>query len=167
MSNNNSTVEATNFRVLVVDDEPLSRALLVSILQRRSGVRIVGEAHSGETAIRAIKELSPEIVFLDISMPNMSGLDVAATMGDSMPYTVFVTAYQEHAIKAFELNAVDYVVKPLSDERLQAALDRAIRFVEERKLSTLASQILAITGRRSTPEIRGPRFLVFVAASSS
>jgi two-component system, LytTR family, response regulator LytT len=113
--------------VLLVDDEPLAREGLKRLLGSCHDVRVVGEAADGKEALDKIKELSPQIVFLDIRMPKLSGLEVAAEVGrlEKPPVLIFATAYDEYAVKAFELSAVDYVLKPYEKERILKAMDRA------------------------------------------
>jgi len=112
-------------RVLVVDDEPLARDCVADALSRAPDVEIVGECGSGREALDAIRRLRPDVVFLDIRMPDLSGLEVAQRLGARGPAVVFVTAYDEHALRAFDLHAVDYVVKPFDDARLLEALEWA------------------------------------------
>ncbi|WP_258223921.1 response regulator, partial [Stenotrophomonas sp. HMWF003] len=112
--------------VLVVDDEPIARHAIVRLLRDDADIEIVGECGDGVSAVAAIRNQSPDLVFLDIQMPAINGMDVVATVGaERMPATVFVTAYEQYAVKAFEANAVDYLVKPFSRERFAAALQRA------------------------------------------
>lgn len=112
--------------VLVVDDEPLARLAIVRLLREDPQLRLLGECGDGASAVRAIAALEPELVFLDIQMPAMTGLDVVAAVGEArMPATVFVTAYEQYAVRAFEANAVDYLVKPFSRERFAATVQRA------------------------------------------
>lgn len=113
-------------RVLVVDDEPMARARLRRMLGAEHGVHILGECSNGEEAAAALSNLKPDVVFLDIQMPGMDGFGTlhhaAATW---RPHVVFVTAYSEHAVDAFEHGAVDYLLKPYSRERLRLSLERA------------------------------------------
>ena len=114
-------------RTLLVDDEPLARRGLKLRLEDHPGLELLGECSNGEEALRAIAEQSPDLVFLDIQMPGVDGFEVVRRMqGDTMPMVVFVTAYDEYAVEAFEINAVDYVLKPVDDDRLSTAIDRAI-----------------------------------------
>lgn len=116
-------------RALIVDDEPAARELLAEILSGRDDVEIVGAAADPESAIRMIREVRPDVMFLDIHMPGGSGFEVAdaaAELGASAPMIVFVTAYDAHAVAAFEAGALDYVLKPFEEERLLAAVDRAV-----------------------------------------
>ncbi len=112
---------------LIVDDEPLAREGLKRLLGACHDVRVVGEASDGKEALDKIRELSPQIVFLDIRMPKMTGLDVATEVGkmEKPPVVIFATAYDEYAVKAFELSAVDYVLKPYEKDRILRAMDRA------------------------------------------
>jgi len=131
--------------VLVVDDEPIARHAIVRLLRDDPGIEIVGECGDGISAVGAIRSHSPDLVFLDIQMPAINGMDVVATIGAArMPATVFVTAYEQYAVKAFEANAVDYLVKPFSRERFATTLERAkARVTASSAMGTQASaQIL-------------------------
>lgn len=111
---------------LVVDDEPIARRAIVRLLEQDPDITVLGECGDGVSAVNDIRAQSPDLVFLDIQMPAITGLDVVATIGaERMPATVFVTAYEQYAVKAFEANAVDYLVKPFSRERFAATLQRA------------------------------------------
>jgi len=113
-------------RVLVVDDEPLARQRIQDLLEEQPDVVVAGTADTGAAAVEAIRELNPDVVFLDMQMPGGTGLDVAREIGpDFMPVTVFVTAYDEYAVKAFDMAATDYLLKPYSDERFAEAFRRA------------------------------------------
>ncbi len=116
-------------KVLIVDDEPLARTRLVRLLNDMDEIETAGEAGTGREAIELTDELSPDIVLLDIRMPEMDGLEAAMHLSqlDSPPAIIFTTAYNEHALAAFEANAVDYLLKPIRHERLAAALARARR----------------------------------------
>jgi two-component system LytT family response regulator len=113
-------------RVVIVDDELMARRRLSFLLKKERDVVIVGEASSGREALRLIRELKPELIFLDIKMPEMSGLDALAELPEvEVPQVIFVTAYDQYALKAFELHAVDYLLKPFENERFQQALNHA------------------------------------------
>lgn len=115
-----------SIRVLVVDDEPHARRGMRSLLEAEADVSIVGEATDGAQAVARIKDRRPDLVFLDITMPGRSGLGVIDEVGAaSMPRVIFVTAYAQYAIPAFDSNAVDYVLKPFTDERFRLAVQRA------------------------------------------
>ena len=112
--------------VLVVDDEPPARRGLRALLARHDDLTVVGEARSGQEAIAAIRTLRPDLVFLDVQMPDGDGFDVVRAIGvEQMPVVVFATAYDAYALRAFEAHALDYLLKPYDRERLEAALDRA------------------------------------------
>lgn len=111
-------------RVLLVDDEPPGRSILRRLLDPEPDVEIVGECENGAEAIRAVQLLAPALVFLDIQMPEMSGFDVLDDLLPPLPLVVFVTAYDQHAIRAFEVHALDYVLKPIDPKRLQLTLQR-------------------------------------------
>ena len=112
-------------RTLLVDDEQPARDRLRQLLAAHTDVEIVGEAEDGVQATERIAALAPDLVFLDIQMPGASGLDVVASLGRPRPAVVFCTAYDQYAVDAFELSAVDYLLKPVNRARLAAALDRA------------------------------------------
>ncbi len=119
-------VPAAPARVLIVDDEPLARAHLRELLAGDEGVTVVGECAHGRTAIAAIRSEKPDVVLLDIQMPEVDGFGVVRAIGaEQMPAVVFVTASDAHAVRAFDVHAVDYVLKPVSRERLAEAMRRA------------------------------------------
>lgn len=111
--------------VLVADDEPLARRRLVRLLEADPDVRIADQCGSGDEVVRALKEHRPDAVFLDVRMPGLNGFEALAELpADELPHVVFVTAYDEYAVRAFEVEAVDYVVKPVEAERLEVAVRR-------------------------------------------
>lgn len=113
-------------RALVVDDEPLARQRIEDLLVRAQDVEVAGTADSGPRAVEAIRSLQPDLVFLDVQMPGMSGLEVVEAVGiEKMPVTIFTTAFDQYAVKAFEIAALDYILKPFDDERFGHALQRA------------------------------------------
>lgn len=111
------------FKSLIVDDERLAREELKSLLKDYHEIEIIDEAKNGEEGIQKIKELKPDLVFLDINMPGMNGFDMIKHL-EEIPRVIFVTAYDEYAIKAFEVNALDYIMKPVDPERLKEALQK-------------------------------------------
>jgi two-component system, LytTR family, response regulator len=134
-------------RVLIVDDEPLGRRRVAGLLRKERGVEIVGMIGDGVSAVEAIRSLAPppDLVFLDVQMPGMTGLDVVRTIGSAnMPTTVFVTAYDKHALAAFDLAAIDYLVKPFDDERFEEAFQRARRMARLEETSRLRDKLLAV-----------------------
>jgi two-component system LytT family response regulator len=110
-------------RVVIVDDEPPARAVVREYLGRQTGVTIVAECGNGFDAVKAVSELSPDLLFLDVQMPKLNGFEVLELLGRDVPI-VFVTAYDQYALRAFEVHAVDYLLKPFSEERFAEALDR-------------------------------------------
>ena len=113
-------------RVVVADDERPARRFLVNLLKTLQGVELVAEAATGEEAIAAIESSKPDLALLDLQMPELGGLDVVRRLdADALPLVAFVTAFEDFAIEAFELNAIDYLLKPVEADRLQATLDRA------------------------------------------
>lgn len=136
--------DARPVRVLIVDDEPLARRRVAELLQDEPGVQIVSQATSGAEAVLAIRSATPDIVFLDVQMPDGTGLDVVREIGaESMPVTVFVTAFDQYALRAFDAAAIDYLVKPFDDERFEQAFRRARRAVELGAVSKLSGQLMA------------------------
>jgi two-component system LytT family response regulator len=132
-------------RVLIVDDEALGRHRLEDLLQHEADVDIVGTADNGEAAIEAIRKLRPDLVFLDVQMPGRTGLEVVREIGpEHMPPTIFVTAYDRYALDAFEVAAVDYLVKPFDDERFEHAFRRARRMIELKELGRLSERLRAV-----------------------
>jgi two-component system, LytTR family, response regulator len=137
--------EQKTLRALVVDDEPLARQRIVDMLRHEPDVELVGEVDNGFKAVEAIRSLKPDVVFLDVQMPGKTGLDVVREIGvDEMPLTIFVTAYDTHALAAFEVAAVDYLVKPFDDERFEQALQRARRMIELKEVDGLRTRLLSV-----------------------
>ena len=113
-------------RALIVDDEALARTALVRLLKRERDINLIGQCGDGESAVQAIRQLQPDIVFLDVQMPEMDGFQVVEAIGaEQMPVTIFVTAFDRYAIRAFDANAVDYLLKPFAADRLARGLARA------------------------------------------
>ena len=132
-------------RVLIVDDEPLARQRVEDLLRHEEGVDIVGMIDNGSSAIEAVRSLHPDLVFLDVQMPGKTGLDVVREVGpEEMPATIFVTAYDRYALQAFDVAAVDYLVKPFDDERFEQAFRRARRLVELEEMGGLRERLLAV-----------------------
>jgi two-component system LytT family response regulator len=118
--------DSPNIRVLLVDDEPLAREMLREMLQNDSQVVIVGESCNGREALEAIRVHSPDVLFLDVQMPEVGGFEVLASLGkEKIPHVIFVTAYDQYAVRAFEVHALDYLLKPFDQERFDAAWQRA------------------------------------------
>jgi len=135
-------VAPQRLRVVIADDEPLARDCMRLALREQRDVEILAECADGPETIAAIREHAPDIVFLDVQMPAMDGFEVIANVGaDDFPAVVFVTAYDAHAIRAFEVHALDYVLKPFDDARLLAALERARARVHERRHGELGRRL--------------------------
>jgi DNA-binding LytR/AlgR family response regulator len=132
-------------RTLIVDDEPIARQILREDLELVPGIQIAGEAADGFEAVEAVRELSPDLVFLDLQMPGLGGFDVVRRLRRSghVPMFVIVTAYDRYAIEAFEAGAVDYLLKPISPERLAQAVDRAAKMFAKAPASAEAPTELA------------------------
>ena len=130
-------------RALIVDDEPLARERIRSFLANEADVEVVGECADGESAVRAILQEEPDLVFLDVQMPGMDGFAVLrAIPAERLPLVVFVTAYNQHAIEAFEVHAVDYLLKPFKPSRFQEALRRARALLASRQTGELNQRLV-------------------------
>jgi two-component system LytT family response regulator len=140
-------------RVLIVDDEALGRLRVHDLLRGEAGVEVVGEAADGDAAVKAIRELAPDLIFLDVQMPKKTGLDVVKEIGaEKMPMTIFVTAYDRYALEAFNVAALDYLVKPFDDERFEQAFRRARRKLGLEGLDRARAQLLAMLRASERPE---------------
>lgn len=132
-------------RVLLVDDEPLALRRLEILLSRRPWVDVVAAVRDGHSAAKAAQELDPDVVFLDIQMPQLDGFEIASILSQTVqPEIIFVTAYEAHAVKAFEAAAIDYLLKPVEMERLDAALGRARTQLASRGASARAEELEAL-----------------------
>lgn len=127
--------DSTGLRVLIADDEPLAAERLQLLLDRSKGATLVGTASDGDSAVSMAKALSPDVLLLDIAMPGLDGIEVARSLAghDPTPAVVFVTAFDEFAVAAFEVAAVDYLMKPVDPARLQRALERARDFIDHHR----------------------------------
>jgi two-component system LytT family response regulator len=138
-----SPLAPERIRVLVVDDEAPARQRLVDLLRTDPQVASVVEAENGIAAVNVLEQQHPDLVFLDVQMPELDGLGVIGAIGaERMPLTVFVTAYDQHAIRAFEANALDYLLKPFSDERYEATMARVRARVDGRALLEFNQRVL-------------------------
>ena len=134
-------------RTLVVDDEPLGRERITALLAEESDIEVIGECGDGPSAMEAIKRESPHLVFLDVQMPERDGFDVMASLGESrLPLVVFVTAYDNYALKAFEVRALDYLLKPFDRGRFGRAMERVRSELSHRESDELAQRVLAMAG---------------------
>src|SRR5689334_1968597 len=137
--------DPTKIRALIVDDEPLARRRIRSLLAHDSSVDVIGECSDGLKAVTAISELTPDLVFLDVQMPAMDGFEVIQTIGpEQMPTVIFVTAYDQYALKAFEVNALDYLLKPFDRSRFQKTLERAKTMITRLQNGDVNHQLLSL-----------------------
>jgi two-component system LytT family response regulator len=137
-------------RALIVDDERLARRGVSLRLSKFKDVEIVGECSDGLSAVQKILDLSPDIVFLDIQMPGMDGFEVLRALPkENLPNVIFLTAYEQHALRAFEVHALDYLLKPVDDERFAAAVDRARKLDHSSSRIRMSERILRMLGRDS------------------
>jgi two-component system LytT family response regulator len=146
-----------SLRALIVDDEPVARKVLREELEILDSVEVIGEADNGEAALQKILAAKPDVVFLDIEMPVMGGFELLDRLnGGYLPAIVMVTAYDEHAIQAFEAGATDYLLKPVSQQRLLQALERARRLVRNpiQAAENVAQLQQVVPGPAGTPKIR-------------
>ena len=135
-------------RVLIADDEPIAREILREHVDAIAGLEFAGEASTGAEAISRIFDLRPDVVLLDLQMPELDGLSVVRSLsGDRTPLIIFVTAYENHALAAFEVGAIDYLLKPVRRERLEKAIEKARR---QLKRAPAAETIRKIVGRRGS-----------------
>jgi two-component system LytT family response regulator len=132
-------------RTLVVDDEPMARERVLSLLHQQPDIEVVGECADGAQAVSAIERLAPELVFLDVQIPVMDGFGVIrAVTPQRMPMVVFTTAYDEYALRAFEVHALDYLLKPFDGQRFLRALERARERMERQRAGDLGRRLLAM-----------------------
>lgn len=135
----------TRIKTVIVDDEPLARRRIKRLLARDAQVEVAGDCGNGKDAIIAIRELDPDLLFLDVQMPEIDGFDVLESLPpDDLPFVIFVTAYDQYALRAFEVSAVDYLVKPFDRARFEKALQRAKSRLASERGSELNRQTLAL-----------------------
>lgn len=147
----------TRFRALVADDEPLARAVVTGLLHGDPEIESVAECSDARCVHDTIARVRPDIAFLDIEMPEANGLQIADALQDGGPVVVFITAFSNYAPRAFDVNAVDYVLKPFSDRRFLDALERAKRRVRERRLGELATQVASLSAELRPDESAGAK----------
>jgi two-component system LytT family response regulator len=139
-------------RALVVDDEPVARTHLRALLEDRGDVQVIGECGDGLTAVERIKTLGPDLVLLDVQMPELDGLGVVRAVGpDRMPPVVFVTAHDQHAVDAFEVHALDYVLKPVHRARFNGAIDRVLEIIRSGSAPNRSRPLAEVLDRLATP----------------
>ena len=135
----------TKIRTLIVDDEPMARERVLTLLQQQPDIEIVGECADGAQALSAIERLDPELVFLDVQIPVMDGFGVIRALSPQrLPMVVFTTAYDEYALRAFEVHALDYLLKPFDGPRFLRTLERARERIERQRAGDLGKRLLAM-----------------------
>lgn len=148
-------------KALIVDDEPLARSRIRSLLTNRREIDVIAEADDGLSAIAAITRQSPDLVFLDIQMPEVDGFEVIRQVGlERMPHIIFVTAYDEYAVKAFEVHAVDYLLKPFDPDRFQQALERACRQIHLRTSESAGGSLDRLLNELDAQAARRDRIVI-------
>jgi two-component system LytT family response regulator len=152
-------------KALIVDDEPLARDLLRSMLKKLDDVEIVGECANGDDAVAALQDRSINLMLLDVQMPEMDGFDVVEEVGaEHLPPTIFVTAFQQHAVRAFDVQAIDYLTKPIVPERLEKALQRVRQKLRSETAQITQEQLSALLSsvrtQNAPPKSYAARFLV-------
>jgi two-component system LytT family response regulator len=154
-------------RALIADDEPLARGVVRGLLAGYADVDVVGESRDGSETLGAIRALAPDLVFLDVQMPDLDAFEVLSSLGHgSSPAVVFVTAYDDFAVRAFEQAALDYLVKPFTDDRFHRAMTRVRRHVAAGDTQALAKAFSALLDRQQSPRNYLQRFLVTTGARS-
>ena len=142
-------------RALIVDDEPLARTGVQQLVEPLDDVTVAGEAADGPEAIRQIEAHDPDLVFLDVQMPEMDGLEVVQEVGvEDMPLTIFVTAYDQYALDAFEAHALDYLLKPIEEERFEEAMERARQQLQRVEADALSQQLRGVLREYTAEEER-------------
>ena len=148
-------------RTLIVDDEAMARERILGLLSQEQDVEVIGQCSDGQQAVSAIQQLSPELVFLDVQMPAVDGFGVIRQVGaERMPMVVFVTAYDEYALQAFEVHALDYLLKPFGRDRLQQCLDHARHQRDRRRAGDLGKSLLALVQDFRPEQKRQDRLVV-------
>ncbi len=148
-------------RTLIVDDEPLGRERLAGLLAAEPDIEVIGQCRDGEEAVKAIVEQSPDLVFLDIQMPQMNGFEVIEAVGtERMPLVIFVTAHDQHALRAFQVRALDYLLKPFDRERLRDALQRVRKQLDRNDGGEIGRRLLALVKDLRRDQPRTDRLVV-------
>lgn len=153
----------SELRALIVEDEPEARRMLAMLIARQGDIRVVGECSDGLQAVERIVRLQPELVFLDVKIPELDGFGVIERVGaEKMPTTIFVTGFDGFAVRAFDVHALDYLVKPFSNARFEATIARARRRLAERRAAEGARRPRAMLDATRAPAGEGPRLNRFV-----
>jgi two-component system LytT family response regulator len=154
-------------RVLVVDDEMPARQRLIDLLRKDAQVGTIVEAADGEAAVHAIESQKFDLVLLDVQMPELDGIGVLDAIGaERMPLTIFVTAYDQHAIRAFEANALDYLLKPFSDERFEAAMGRVKARLDDRNMREFSERVMKMVSANPPAAGRWDRLVIKAAGTT-
>jgi len=157
-------MRGVKIKALIVDDEPLARSMTRRMLDGHANIELVGECESGEDAVATIRTLKPDLVFLDVQMPGLDGFAVIeALASERLPHVIFITAYDQYAVRAFEVHALDYLLKPFDRERFEQALRRAVRQIETEQSGELNERILALLAERQPPAPYLERFIIKTA----
>lgn len=140
------------YRAVIVDDEPAAREVIRSLLVEHTAILVIGEATNGREAVEVVKQLQPDLLFLDVQMPDLDGFGVLEQLGEDVPRgLVFVTAHDAHALRAFEVHALDYVLKPFGRPRFRKAVQRAVQRLEADAAASLQRTLAAVLrGRHAT-----------------
>jgi two-component system, LytTR family, response regulator len=147
------TTETKKIKTLIVDDEPLARRTIRDLLETDIEIEIIGEAGSGSDAVGFIRKQTPDLLFLDIQMPGMNGFEALSKIEhERIPAIIFVTAFDQYALKAFDVHALDYLLKPFTDERFFEALHQAKTQIEMREVNRLSQSLVALLGEHATGE---------------
>src|SRR5918997_3581489 len=142
---------SAKIKKLKIDDEPLARRNLRLLLEKDPQIEILEECRNGREAVKAINALSPDLIFLDIQMPEMDGFDVLERVGpEHIQAIIFVTAFDQYALKAFDVHALDYLLKPFDDERFARALERAKSQIAAREINKLSDRLLSLLEQRES-----------------
>ncbi len=151
----------TRLRAIIADDEPLARERVRSLLQAEPDIIVITECANGMEAVKATQAQRPDLLFLDVQMPRMDGFEVLEALGAEVtPVVVFTTAHDQHAIKAFEVNALDYLLKPFTDERFRKALERARSRLQRHATGQAEAQLAALLKQVQATKPGGGRLLV-------
>jgi len=138
-----------NIRALIVDDEPLARRTIRELLAEHSDIQVIGECSNGPDAVTFIEDNLPDLLFLDVQMPGLDGFETLARLEpDCIPAIVFVTAYDQYALKAFEVHALDYLLKPFNDQRFREAVQQAKAQIDLKEISQVSQSLLNLIGER-------------------
>lgn len=155
------THDPRRIRTLIVDDEQLARTRIKTLLANDSGIEVIGECSDGQEAVEAINTLAPDLVFLDVQMPVMNGFDVIRTIGSArMPAIIFVTAYDQYALEAFEVHAVDYLLKPFNRARFEKTVAHAKNLARHLPLGSINHQLLTLLGSLQRKQDMPERFVI-------